>query len=81
MILYSKLFSLILNLIIIGAVLLAIRNTDSLKGKFILGSVTVLIFVLPVFIRAAPVDGIWLTFYILKAGLGLFCLLYVRLKR
>ena len=81
MIIYSKLVSLIFNLIVAGAFVLAFKKMESLRGKLILLSAVVLVFVLPEIIQSAPWDWKGVTLYIFKVGFGLFCLFYVRLKR
>ena len=81
MIAYSKLFNVVLNLIIAAAFYLAFKKMERLWAKFILLSAAVLVFVLPELIPAAPSDGKWMTFFMLKVGFGLFCLLYVRFKK
>jgi len=81
MIIYSKLVSLIFNLIVASAFVLAFKKMESLRGKLILLSAVVLVFVLPEIIQSAPWDREGVTLYIFKVGFGLFCLVYVRLKR
>jgi hypothetical protein len=78
---YSKIFNVALNLIIALAFFLAFKKIEKLWRKFVLLSAAVLVFVLPEIFPAVPFDGTWMTFYILKVGFGIFCLLYVRLKR
>jgi hypothetical protein len=78
---YSKIFNVVLNLIIALAFFLAFNKIRNLRWKFVLLSVAVLVFVLPAIIPTAPSDWAWTAFYLLKIGFGIFCLLYVRLKR
>jgi hypothetical protein len=78
---YSKIFNTALNLIIAVAFFLAFKKIASIKGKFVLLTTAVLVFVLPEIFRTVPFDGTWTAFYILKIGFGIFCLLYVRFKR
>ena len=78
---YSKIFNVALNLIIAVAFFLAFKKIASIKGKFVLLTAAVLVFVLPEIFPAVPFDGTWMTFYVLKVGFGLFCLFYVRFKK
>jgi len=78
---YSKIFNAALNLIIAVAFFLAFKKIESIGWKFVLLLAAVLVFVFPEIFPAVPFDGTWMTFYILKIGFGIFCLLYVRLKR
>lgn len=78
---YTKIFNVVLNLIIALAFFLAFKKTRKLWGKFALLTAAVLVFVLPEILRAVPFDGTWTALYILKIGFGIFCLLYVRIKR
>ena len=78
---YSKIFNVALNLIIAVAFFLAFKKIASIKGKFVLLSAAVLVFVLPELIPSAPSDWKWMAFYVLKVGFGIFCLLYVRLTK
>ena len=81
MLAYYKLFSILFNLIVAGAFFLAFKKMESLRGKLILLSAAVLVFVLPAIIRSASWDWIGVTLYLSKAGFGIFCLLYIRLKK
>ena len=81
MLVYYKLFSILFNLIVAGAFFLAFKKMESLRGKLILLSAAVLVFVLPAIIRSALWDWKGMTLYTLKVGFGIFCLLYVRLKK
>lgn len=78
---YSRLFNVVLNLIIAVAFVLVFKKMKKLWAKFILLSVAVLVFVLPEVFPVVPFERTWMVFYVMKIGFGIFCLLYVRLKK
>jgi hypothetical protein len=79
LIIYSRTLQVVLNLIVLAAFYLAFKSMPGRKGRIILLSIAVLVFILPFIFPVVPGEGKWLIFYLAKVGLGIFCLIYVRI--